>query len=49
MSGSGIGSFVYLIPLEREDGHPIPEATIYIYQVEHLELFPCFFLLAGLR
>ena len=38
-------SFVYLFTPEGEDGHSIPEASIDVYQVECLKLFPSFFLL----
>ena len=38
-------SFVNLFAPEGEDGHSIPEASIDVYQVKCLELFPSFFLL----
>ena len=38
-------SLVYLFAPEGEDWHSIPEASIYVYQVECLKLFPSFLLL----
>ena len=40
---------VYLFTPEGEYGHSIPEATVYVYQVECLELFPGFFFLCCSR